>query len=161
MRIRSYGPAADTLPEHELDVVVLCKRYASDDNLAQESSQVLDQISIPNFVCQEPMLALPFKYLEYLPPCPAVARYLNLPKAKKRQDYLFLARALLKRYPTEIMSRGIKFLVETAENRDPGTLADLCGWFLGPFRIDDIQIRNTAILARIAPAMKFRAALRR
>ena len=36
LTIRSYGRAAGTLMEHEMDVIVLAKRYASDEQLSQD-----------------------------------------------------------------------------------------------------------------------------
>lgn len=174
LTIRTYGPAGHTLMEHELDVIVLVKRFASDDNLAQDTCilipnmfhiaycyQNTNKLKHLNGPAQEPMLALPYKYLDYLPDCPSVPRALNPPKPAKRKDYVYLARVLLNRFPTQVMSRAVSYLLEVADKTTPGSLGDLSGWFLGPCRIDDVQIQNSAILSRVAPAMKFRANLRR
>lgn len=102
---------------------------------------------------------MPFKYLDYLPPLPSVARPLKLATPPKCKDYLLLAQALLNRFPTQCMARAISFLMRVANNTDPGSLGDLI-WFSSQRRADDVQIQNLATLSKVAPAMRFRARLR-
>ena len=109
---------------------------------------------------QEPMLAVPFQYLDYLPQMPTVARPLTIAKPKKVKDYLDLAKVLLSRFPTQTMARAVSFLLRVAQNTNPGPLGSL-SWFSTPGRDDQIQIRNLAVLSKVAPAMKFRANLMR
>lgn len=107
------------------------------------------------------MLALPYTYLERLPALPTVARGLNPPKPKLATDYVNLARVLLRRFPTQVMSRAVDFLLRTAQNQEPGAVGDLSIWFDSDHRVQHIQILNTPILSRVAPAMFFRASLGR
>ena len=107
------------------------------------------------------MLALPYRYLELLPAPPTVARVLTPPKPKLATDYVHLARLLLRRFPTQVMSRAVAFLLRTAQNQDPGPVEDLTTWFDSDHRVQPIEILNTPILSRVAPAMFFRANLRR
>ena len=120
-------------------------------------------ISYMNFMqstFQEPMLAVPFQYLDYLPQMPTVPRPLTIAKPKKVKDYLDLAKVLLSRFPTQTMARAVSFLLRVAQNTNPGPLGSLA-WFSTPGRDDQIQIRNLAVLSKVAPAMKFRANLMR
>ena len=79
--------------EHPHDVVMLTKRFASDD-----------------FLVQEPELAFPWRFLALMKPFPKQPRPLRDIKPKKKH-YLALCELLLQQTPTESTRRSVEFLV--------------------------------------------------
>lgn len=108
---------------------------------------------------KEPALAIPYSYLRHLPDLPSLARQLTLPTTAKRESYLGLANAMLRRFPTETTRRSVNFLVRVCDNTDPGPLANL-PWYTANPENDEIRLDPRVMLHRLAPAMKFRATLR-
>lgn len=80
--------------EHPHDVVMLTKRFASDD-----------------FLVQEPELAFPWRFLALMKPFPKQPRPLRDIKPEKKKHYLALCELLLQQTPTESTRRSVEFLV--------------------------------------------------
>ena len=76
------------------DVIILTKRFASDD-----------------YLIQEPTLAFPRRYLNLMDEFPRTPRPLRPVKPAKRQHYLALCDILLEQAVTESTRRSVEFLV--------------------------------------------------
>ncbi|CAK8997589.1 unnamed protein product [Durusdinium trenchii] len=133
------GAAYET---HESDVILMVKRNASDDGL-----------------CQEPMLAFPYRYVARFGPLPAEPRSLKLIKPAKKKDYLALAQILLRTNPSEATRRAVEFLVGICTGLDPEAVPTI-KWLEEEPRAPAIDLGGLSVLDRVAPAMRLRAHLR-
>ena len=106
---------------------------------------------------EEPILAMPYQFMvPILNSAPTVARPLKKPEAAKASKYLQLCQVLLARFPSDTSGRAVEFLMGLVANQDPGPLPPL-PWFTTAGTPDRVQVDLPASLARVAPAMVFRA----
>lgn len=87
---------------------------------------------------------------------PTVVRPLRKPEASKAKKYLQLCQVLLARFPSDTSGRAVEFLMELVSSQDPGPVPPL-PWFSTAGTPDRVQVDLPASLARVVPAMVFRA----
>lgn len=106
---------------HPFDVVMMLKRFASDEMLIQAGNSIawsgcdmfeqqLAALVGSSFAFQEPVLCWPYRYMRSVGAIPTEARPLRAVKAAKKADYLALAQLLLAKAPTESSARSVDFL---------------------------------------------------
>ena len=154
-----------------MDVLAFVKRFASDNELCQdpgnmscEKNSVSTELS--SILCafvQEPFLAFPHVFASKLqgsvPPMP---RKLSQPAKQKREDYLQLAKSLLRTTcVTETIKRAVAFLIDLSTRTDHTPLPAL-PWHENRAKEVSGQLQFCSddkldSLAKLLPAMTLRA----
>ena len=104
---------------------------------------------------------MPYQFLQgILDEVPTVPRPLKRVDGDKKKKYLELAAILMKRFPSDVGGRAVRFLLDLVQNTDPGALPPI-PFVATPGARDLIEVTPREIVQRIVPTVRFEAVIAR
>lgn len=104
---------------------------------------------------------MPYQFLQgILDEVPTVPRPLKRVDGDKKKKYLELAAILMKRFPSDVGGRAVRFLLDLVQNTDPGALPPI-PFVATPGPRDLIEVTPREIVQRIVPTVRFEAVIAR